>query len=203
MLKIETIYHHLLFEALKNKKYQHTQQNIANIYKFSLSTVNHALNIPTKIGAIQKTSKFFILADFQKLLYYWASKRNFEKDIIFKTHLDYPIYKIESIAPNKSIYACYSSAVKILGSAPADYSQVYFYLPQNELEQFLKRLPPTDNKNKTQPNLFILKSNKYIQKYGLITTLPQTFVDIWNLTHWYSKDFIKSLNQKIENALLP
>jgi hypothetical protein len=38
-------------------------------------------------------------------------------------------------------------------------------------------------------------------KYGPVTTLPQTFVDIWNLKDWYGQEFIKRLEEKI-NAIL-
>ena len=95
MKKIETIWHHLLYSALKENNFKHTQKQLAGKFGYSLSTINYALTVPEKIGAIRKESKFFVLADFKKLLYYFASFRNFNKDIIYQTYVDEPVGEIE------------------------------------------------------------------------------------------------------------
>jgi hypothetical protein len=40
-----------------------------------------------------------------------------------------------------------------------------------------------------------------MKRFGPVTTLPQTFVDIWNLKDWYGQDFIKRLEEKINEKL--
>jgi len=197
MKKIETIWHHLLFSALQGN-YKHTQTELAERFSYSLSTVNHALSIPTSIGAIRKTSRFFVLNDFTKFLYYWASVRNFEKDIIYSTYYNASVTEIEGLINPESIYACYSAGRKILIEAPADYSKVYFYIPENLLDKVKQRFPLTPKK---EPNIFVLKMPQFMPTYGNVTTLSQTFVDIWNLRDWYGKDFVKSLEEKIEGIL--
>lgn len=198
MMKIETIYHYLLNSALEDKRYKFTQQEIAKSFGYSLSTVNHALKVPEAIGAIRKTSKFFILGDFKKLLYYWATVRRFKKDIIYQTYVDAPVVEIEGLLPKESIYACYSAGRRILQEAPADYAKVYFYFNIEKIEIVKNRFLPNDKK---EPNLFILLKSFDMNKYGLITTIPQTFVDIWNLSDWYSKDFTQALEEKIDGLL--
>ena len=47
------------------------------------------------------------------------------------------------------------------------------------------------------PNFYILKKTAGMDDFGKITTLPQTFVDIWNLPDWYSGEFISQLKEKI------
>jgi len=200
MKKIETIWHYLLFEALENKKYRHTQQELAKLFGYSLSTVNYALNEPAQIGAVRKESKFFVLENFNKLLYFWASQRALSKDILYQTYLAEPVREIEGLLPPNSIYACYSAARKILGEAAADYSKVYFYFDEKNLAAVKRRFPAVKNK---EANVFILKANPSTKKPGRITTLPQTFVDIWNLKDWYSQDFIKALEKKINEKLSP
>ncbi|EKD99369.1 MAG: hypothetical protein ACD_22C00282G0001 [uncultured bacterium] len=197
MLKIETIWHHLLFEALNNQKYKFTQKELANEFFYSLSTINHSLKIPSQIGAIRKESKFFVLENFTKLLYMWASLRNLDSDIIYQTYVDMPINEIESLVPPQAIYACYSAARKILVEPPADYSKVYFYLDDSYLEGAKNRFPKATNINK-ESNVYVLKANKTMIKYGPITTLPQTFVDIWNTKDWYGHPFIQELQKKME-----
>lgn len=193
MKKIETIWHHILFQALEGR-YKHTQQSLASEFSYSLSTVNHALRAPTQMGAIRKTSKFFVLENFDKLLYYWASIRNVEKDILYKTYVDARIAEIEGMVPPKSIYAGYSAAKKLLGEPPADYSKVYFYSAETDLGQVKARFPLNSER---ESNMFVLKMPPVMPRYGQITTIPQTFVDIWNFRDWYGKDFIRSLETKI------
>ena len=198
MKKIETIWHYLLLGALEAKKYRYTQQEIAQKFAYSLSTVNFALKAPSEIGAIRKESKFFVIADFKKLLYFWASQRNLSRDIIYLTYFPEAINEIEGLVPAGSIYACYSAARRILGEPPADYSTVHCYADEKILKEFKKRFP-ADHKHAS--NVVILKPPAAMQAYGGITTLPQTFVDIWNLKDWYSRDFVEKLEQKIDAVL--
>ena len=198
MKKIETIWHHLLYQALTEKKFKHTQKDLAKNFGYSLSTVNHALSVPTQLGAVRKTAKFFVLADFDKLLYYWASVRNLERDIVYQTFLDEPIAQIEGLIPPRTVYAAYTAAKKILPEPPADYSKVYFYSDERTFKDVERRFP----KNRTkEANVFVLKMPETMPRYGEVTTLPQTFVDIWNLHDWYAKDFIKNLEEKMHGIL--
>lgn len=197
MKKIETIWHHILYTALEKKQFKHTQKELALEFDYSLSTVNHALNAPSKMGAIRKTSKFFVLEDLEKLLYFWASVRNLEKDIIYRTFLDVPAAQLEGLVPAESIYAAYTAAKKILGEASADYSKIYFYYPETKIDYLRERFPPSSK----EANVFVLKLQPAMTRYGSITTLAQTFVDIWNLRDWYAREFTKSLEEKIHGLL--
>ena len=141
-----------------------------------------------------------MLENFDKLLYFWASQRSLSKDIIYQTYLDAPISEIEGLLPANGIYACYSAARKILGEAAADYSKVYFYFDEKDLAAVKRRFPAAKNKG---ANIFVLKANPSIKSSGGVTTLPQTFVDIWNLKDWYSHDFTKALEERINEKLSP
>ena len=197
MKKIETIWHHILIEALQGR-YKHTQKEFAEEFSYSLSTVHHSLKAVSYMGAVRKTSKFFVLEDFDKLLYYWASIRNLEKDILYKAYVDLPVYQIEGLILSGSVYAGYSAAKKILTESPADYSKVYFYISEGRVEEAKARFPLSTGR---EPNVFVLKMPDSMPRYGQVTTLPQTFVDIWNFRDWYSKDFVHSLETKIHAIL--
>ncbi|MEX1061528.1 MAG: hypothetical protein WEC39_00200 [Patescibacteria group bacterium] len=198
MKKIETVWHEILYQALQNKIYKHTQQDLAKKFSYSLGTIHHALKIPTQIGAIRKESKFFVLQDFGKLLYYWASLRNFKKDITYQTYFEGTATQIEGLATPSSIYAGYSAGRKILQEPPTDYERVYFYVNQKNLDEFKQRFPLS---KAAKANIFALKMPPPMEQYGLVATLPQTFVDIWNLEDWYSRDFTKALEEKINGLL--
>lgn len=196
--KIETIWHYLLLCALNDGVFRHTQQDLARRFGISLSTVHHALGIPTAIGAVRKESKFFVLSDAIKLLYYWANVRNLKRRIIYQTHVNARVQDREGLALPTSIFACYTAGKLILCEAPADYTAVYFYDEQKNLKQTQERYPHNTRK---PPNVFILEKTQYMASYGQFTTLPLTFVDIWNLPDWYAKNFTKALEEKI-HALL-
>ena len=197
MRKIETIYHHLLYSAQKEGVYQHTQQEIANRFSYSLSTINHALTVPEHLGSLRKESKYFMVSDFKKLLYYWASIRNLEKDIFYHTFIDLPVVEIEGLIPPHSVYGCYTAAKQILHDSPADYDKVYFYtaLSPADIET---RFPLN---SKRTANVYAIKLLPIMNQYGPFTTIPQTFVDIWNLGDWYAHDFNLALEDAMHGLL--
>lgn len=198
MKKIETIWHYLLYSALNEHNFKFTQKETADLLHYSLSTVNYAISIPTDIGAIRKESKFFILENFEKLLYYWASVRNLSKDILYSTYLSGEIKDIQGQIPAESILAGYSAATFWLKEPAADYEKIYCYIDKSQINNIQERFPIMEKK---KPNIIFLKKEKSMDKYGSYTTLPQTFVDIWNMPDWYGQDFLKALKIKINGIL--
>ncbi|OGD89031.1 hypothetical protein A3D81_00165 [Candidatus Curtissbacteria bacterium RIFCSPHIGHO2_02_FULL_40_17] len=205
MKKIEIIWRELLYQALEKKNRSFTQKEIAAKFGFSTSTVFQALKIPRKMGAVRVTGRFFILEDCEKLLYHWASVRSIEKDIIFTGNVKLAVLDIESRMPPEVVFGGFTAAREILGGvAPADYDTVYIYA--TGLEEIKKRFElgkdlPALQARQGRANLTILKADKFLASYGQITTLGQTFVDIWNLPIWYAKEFTKSLKEKIDELL--
>lgn len=200
MKKIETIWHHLLNEAVSRQVYRHTQQEIAGHFHFSLSTVHHALRAPAEIGAIRKESKFFVLAHFKKLLYYWASLRSLQKDILYRAAAETPVLETEGLAVPQTVFACYSAARHHLDEAPADYTKVYWYAGPKEWEALRRRFPHRRGTGR-EAAVFVLRKPETLICEGHYTTLVHTFVDIWNLTDWYAHDFCQALEEKIDGLL--
>jgi len=195
MKKIEIIWREILFQAIEKKNRRFTQKELAAKFDFSTSTVFQALKNPRKMGAVRVTGRFFILEDPKKLLFHWASVRNPQKEIIFKGKVNLPILKIEGLMPSEVVFGGYSAAKHILGEPPADYDQIWVYT--QDLEKIQERFEFT----KGIPNLYILKRDEFLKSYGEITTLAQTFVDLWNLPSWQAKDFTKALEAKIDEFL--
>ena len=198
MKKIETLWHHILYEALTHKTFKFTQQELAGEFGYSLSTVHHALVVPTAIGAIRKETKFFVLANFMKLLLYWASVRNLKRSIIYQTSSPLSVTEREGLVPPTAVFACYSAGRRILGEPPADYDEVYFYDDPSSLPEIHRRFPPVASR---RPNVVVLSTDGQLRHYGGVTTTPQTYVDIWNLSDWYSTDFTRALEEKIHGLL--
>lgn len=198
MQKIETIWHDLVWKALEKGEFHHTQKALSEKYNYSLSTVNLAVQSLAKIGGVRLSGKFFTVSDVKKILYYWATHRNLRKDIIYETYIGEPISEIEGMVPNRAIFACYTSARQILKEVPSDYSKVYFYFNEGDLDVVKSRFPFKKTEN---PNVIVLKESSWQKNYGQTASLPQTFVDLWNLSDWYAKDFLMVLEGKIDSLL--
>lgn len=195
MKKIEMIWRELLFQAIEKGIRRFTQKELASYFNFSTSTIFQALKIPRKMGAVRVTGRFFVLEDPEKLLYHWASVRNIQKDIIFAAHIDLPIFQIEGNMPSDVIFAGYSAARRILGKAPADYDKVFIY--SKNIDLIKKRF----DFKKGRENLIIIRQDPFLAKYGSLTTLSQTFVDLWNLPSWQAKEFVNVLKERIDGLL--
>lgn len=192
MSKKELIWRYILDSALSHKVNKFTQQEIAGKFHISLSTVFNALVVPRKLGAIEVTGRFFRVRDPEKLLLLWATERNLERDIIYKTHVDDPTQNIEANQPPDVIFTGFSGFRLRYKDSPADYSIVHVY--SSNIEIIKERFPP----KKGYYNLVVLKEDTNIRSFGSSAPPVQLFVDIWNTVEWYARDFLKILKNKLE-----
>lgn len=172
------------------------QMKLAEKFHFSTSTVHAAITPLRSIGAVNVTGRNFRVIDWEKILMFWATRRNLAKDIIFRTYVDLPVMEIEGLIDNNTIYGAYSAARHLLGSAPSEYEKVYVYAVSPEI--LTKRFP----ENKGEANFFVLKADRFLESYGKTTPVSQTFVDLWNLPDWYATDFSRALKEKFYAKLL-
>jgi len=194
MLKIEYIWRELLDRVIEKRNPDFTITELAKKYTLSTSVVNHAL-IPLRdlnIVKINKTSSKVV--DWERLLFFWATRRNLKKDIIYSTFSSLPVYDREGLMPPDVIPTALTSFRYLLNKTPADYDHVYFY--SNKIEKIIKRFP----KSKRPPNIFILKLDPYLSKSKKLG-LSQLFVDLWNLPEWYAKDFQEAVLLEIRKRL--
>jgi predicted transcriptional regulator len=191
MKRAEEIYREILFQSMEKKNSSLTQSYLARALSVSLSVVNLALQSLIKMNAVKIRQRSFDIIDKRKILYYWASVRNIEKDIIYKTRVEKPVKQIESEMPADVIYAAYSAYKFKFKDVPADYSEVYVY--SDNLKEIEKRFP----KNNNTPNLFVLKKDQNLKK----ATLALIFVDLWNLKEWYAKEFLKAMEGRLNGIL--
>jgi len=185
MLKSELVF----LEVFRGAK---TQKEMAERLGISLSTVNNAIEPLARIGAIEKRNFGFRLVDREKALAYWASARNLEKDIVYKTRAGLPITEIERLMPSGVAFTAFTAFRLRFKEVPADYSEVYVYANEEELAEVKKRFPQKDG----PANLIVLsKPNNFSEEKIVPTEL--IFVDLWNLKEWYAKEFLNALKQKM------
>lgn len=192
MKKVEQVFREMLYQAIECKNRRLTQLELSKKLKVSLSTVNLAVKKLDKMGAVIIEKMGFRIIDIKKILYYWASTRNLERDIVYKTRTEMPIREIERNIPN-IVFAGYSAYKFKFKDVPADYSEVYIYADEKETKEIKKRF----SENNKFSNLFVLKKDKNMDKYGKTCTAAQIFVDLWNLDRWYASDFLKAFKDKL------
>jgi len=166
MKKKELVYREILYHVMEKDNRKLTQLGLAKSLGISLSTVNNALSPIKNMGAIKIGLKNFEVLNLKKILYYWASIRNLEKNIIYKTRVNKNVSEIEKSMPSDVLFAGYSAYKFRFNNVPADYSEVYVY--GNDTEEIKKRFP----ENKNPPNLFVL------EKQFDEMTLANNFLDI-------------------------
>lgn len=189
--KKEIIWRKILSSALEKKQLKFTQKDLAERFGISLSTVFNALKLPRQSGAIEVSGRNFQVRDTEKFLYLWATHRTIDKDIIYSTHSSLSVKEIQGSVPPSSIYGAYSAYEKRFHETPADYDKVYIYI--EEIEKVEQRFPL----QKGYKNIFVLEADPWLKRYGAVTPVCQTFVDLWNLEDWYAKDFLESLKIKL------
>ena len=198
MKRIEEIYREILFSVLEKKEATFTQSEISKKLSISLSIVNAAIKKLNSMGAIKVYPRNFHILDIKKILYLWASVRDLNKDMVFKARIEAPIREIERILP-AVFFTAYTAYKLRFGDVPADYSEIYIYADEKELETIKKRI--SDFKvyeNSGNPNFFVLKEDQSLNLYEEIPT-AQIFVDLWNLKEWYAKDFINALENNLKS----
>lgn len=193
MKKAELVYREILYAALEKKTRVLTQAEIARTLKISLSTVNNALRPLVRMGAIEVKPRNFHVVDIKKILHYWASIRDLQKDVIYMTRVEAPIRDIEKTMPEDVVFAGYTAYKFLFHEVPADYSEVYVYGDAS----IQKRFP----KKNGIPNLFVLKKDAMIETYGRATTIANTFVDLWNVKEWYAKKFVEAMEERLHGIL--
>lgn len=192
MKRTEEVYREILYQA-ENGNNTLTQKAVSEKLGLSLSNVSSALLPLRRMGAIEVKKMCFRIINQKKILYNWASARNLMKDIIYSTRAEKNVFEIEKSMPDSAIFTAYTGYRLKFKASPADYSEIYVY--SNDVLEIKKRFPESKN----VPNIFVLKKDKSIDKYGKIATDANLFVDLWNLREWYAQEFLKSMEEKWKN----
>ncbi|RLJ04056.1 MAG: hypothetical protein DRP18_05220 [Candidatus Aenigmatarchaeota archaeon] len=188
MKKSERIYREILYGVLERKENFFKQFSLAKICKTSIGNVHKALKPLEKMNSIEKKPMGFSVINPKKILLYWASIRNLERDIVYQTRVNQRVEEIEKELP-PVLFTAYSGYKFRFDSAPSDYSEVWVYGDEKLIRD---RFPPKSGK----PNLFVLKTDPHLQSFRKIP-LAQLFVDLWNLNTWYAEEFLKALERRL------
>ena len=189
MQKKDLIYRYLLLFP------ETTQLEIAKTLQISLSTVNNAIQPLRGLGAVQVGPRKLRVIDKEKILLFWACVRKLHNDILYSTRVDLPVNQIEKLMPPQILFTAYSGFKFRYKDVPADYSEIYIYALENNLESIVSRF----RENSKKSNLFVLSGDEHLFRISKSSIVPdeQLFVDLWNLHEWYAKEFVIKLKEKI------
>lgn len=109
MLKIEYVWRDLLDRVIEKKYPEFTMTELAKKYALSTSVVNHAL-IPLRNLNIVKINKTVSrVIDWERLLFFWATRRNLKKEVIYSTFSPLPVYDREGLMPPSVIPTAFTA----------------------------------------------------------------------------------------------
>ncbi len=188
MKKIEWVYREILYEVMEEGKRFLKQSSLSKICGVSIGNVNKALKPLENMNCVEKKPQGFVVIQPEKILVYWASLRNLQRDIVFETHVNKSVNEIEKELP-PVLFTAYSAYKFRFKHVPSDYSEVIVY---GDLEKIRERF----GVGRGVPNLIVLKPDPHLLRFKRIP-LAQLFVDLWNLNTWYANDFLKALEGKI------
>jgi DNA-binding transcriptional MocR family regulator len=192
MKKNEWVYREILHGFIEKGERLFTQRTISLRCGVSLGNVNKAVYPLEKMNAIEKKPRGFIVINWKKLLLYWASSRNLERDVVYSTRVDMGVKGIERSLPNV-VFTAYSGYKLVFKAVPADYSEVVVYGDEREISERF-------GKKEGKANLVVLKADPHLRKFRK-APLAQIYVDLWNLGTWYADDFIREMDRRMENII--
>lgn len=192
MKKHERVYREILFRALEEGERFFKQIALAETCRTSIGNVHRALVPLEQMNCIEKKPMGFTVINPKKILLYWASMRNLEGDIVYRTHAREAVHEIEKSMP-PAIFTAYSGYRFRFSSVPSDYSEVLVYGERKLIEE---RFPQSHGK----PNVLVLRPDQHLEAFSRVP-LAQIFVDLWNLDTWYADDFVKALDKRIERLI--
>lgn len=195
MKKYERIYREILIGVL-NKKEKFNQLELSKRCHVSIGLVNKTLKRMEEIGALEIFPMQFRILDSSKIILDWAAKRRINKEISEKYYVDMKTTEIEKSLP--FILTAYSAWRLLNKNAPIEYNKVYAYVPENEKEIVKIWLKDKKIKKGKENIFFIFTDDRHLIENckGKIAPIPQIFVDIYGLSEFESKYFLKDILDK-------
>ncbi|PIN91714.1 hypothetical protein COU61_01945 [Candidatus Pacearchaeota archaeon CG10_big_fil_rev_8_21_14_0_10_35_13] len=195
MKRSESVLRELLFQAVELKNFGFSQLELSKKLGLSLSIINSVIKRLESMGAVIISPQGFKIVDSVKILYYWSSLRNLDKDIVFMIRIDSSVSNIEKLMPGGALFTAFTAYKLKYNDVPSDYSSVFIYADDKTLDVIKSRI----SKLKTSvgnPNFFVLKFDPLLTIYKSIPS-SQVFVDLWNIKGWQAKEFFNALTKRM------
>lgn len=190
--KMEWVYREILFQVLEKRQNFLSQSSISKRCSVSIGNVNKALKPLEAMNCIEKKPRGFRVLNPKKILLYWASVKNLQRDVIYQTRAEKPVEEIENEMPSV-LFTAYSGFRFRFKRIPSEYSEILVYSTKEKIKE---RFFPTTG----SPNIIVLRPDVHLKKFKQVP-IGQLFVDLWNLNTWYADDFVRAMERKIDEMI--
>jgi hypothetical protein len=194
LTKTEILWRHLLVEAIEHDRRRSSITELAGRFGLAPSTVHRALVVPREMGALDTVRTGLILRDPMRLLLHWAGTRKLSHDRPFRVHTGLPVHEIQERLPANAVATGAAAYARRFRNDVADYSVVYCYHPDPSAA--IESLPDEFG----EPDLVILEPDPFLADYGAISSIPQTYVDLFVTAGWQAQRFLHAMNERLEVA---
>ena len=116
-----------------------TQSQLSTSLRISLGMVNKTILKLRRMGSVRINTRNFNVIDCKRLLLYWATIRNIERDVVYSTRANLPVKEIERSLPPGAMFTAYSGVKLSFGEIPSDYSEVWVYADDVVTEEIQRR----------------------------------------------------------------
>ncbi len=189
-----------ILESSLEKKFTFSQSFLSQKTGVSLSVVNKTIRTLSNISGVELNRRGFNVIDSQRILLYWATRRSLLKDVVYSTSVEESVREIEGEMPEGIAFTAFTAYKLTFKNVPADYSEVYVYSTDEAIPEIQKRFTA----KKGIRNLFVLKADPILKNRinerklkDNSVSLPQIFVDLWNINKWYSKEFLDKISMNL------
>jgi hypothetical protein len=194
LTKTEIVWRHLLVEAIENENRRSSITELSKLFDMGPSMVHRALVVPRAIGAVDSLNRGLVTRDPMRLLLHWAGTRNMARDHPFRVHTGLPSLEIQRRLPPDAVVTGAAAYARRYRNDVADYTTVYCYHPDPDV--VLGSVPDKVG----DPDLVILEPDPFLQRYGEIASLPQTYVDLFVTAGWQAQRFLHRMNERLDVA---
>ena len=192
--KVDRVLREILYRVYDKNESFMSQKSVAQACGVSMDTVNHLVTKLNQFRSIEKRPLGFRVTEPKKVLAYWASTRNFARDIVYSTYSPDSVPKIEGEMPHGAIFTMFSGYRLKFNGTPTHYEEVYVYA---DLDEVKRKFPerPVERKN-----LFVLRPDPHLEKVsdGDAVPLAQLYVDLWQLGGSLADRFILEIEKRLE-----
>jgi hypothetical protein len=192
MLSItHVVWRHLLEEARTGHRSQPSISQVALDLDLGISTVHKALTQPAEIEAVRVSRLGGLeVLDPYRLLVMFAGARRLQRDVLATAQvtIDAPAVEALAAADDRMVVGGFGAVVSHVGSNPiAMYNTALLYGDPD----FFAQLPVTEGEG-TQ--VLIAEPDRWLGRYGNVTTFAQAFADLFCLPGWQAARFIEEID---------
>lgn len=207
--KTEMVWRHLLMDAYEWGQRRHASiTELAEELRIGLSTVHQALARPVAIGAVAVGGTGLRILDPARLALLWAAKRELDKDIVSVHHLAMDAAGVEAaLAGSDVMLGGFGAAVAHLGpNTIAGYDTVLAYWPPGLPLSLPKAVADGSGEaiEGAPTRLLVLQADPKLGSYAdtaAVSSLAQTYADLFNLPGWQAARFRAALWAKMDERI--